>query len=160
MKPLFPYDREAAISYARKWALRRNPDYYNFANLGGDCTNFISQCLYAGAKRMNNTPTYGWYYKNLSNRTPSWTGARFLYDFLKNNKNAGPQAVITTHDGIIAGDIIQLQNNTGIIYHSLFVLKAGEKILLAAHDLDSYNRSLDTYQYADIVFWHIIGVGQ
>lgn len=33
------YNRAAAVEYARKWAFQRNPAYYNFENLGGDCTN-------------------------------------------------------------------------------------------------------------------------
>jgi len=34
------YDRAAAVAYARKWALSRNPRYYDYEDLGGDCTNF------------------------------------------------------------------------------------------------------------------------
>ena len=58
---IIPYDRQAAASYAKEWAFGRNPKYYNFNNLGGDCTNFASQCIYAGAGVMNFTPTFGWY---------------------------------------------------------------------------------------------------
>ena len=47
---LVKYDRRLAVNYAKKWALSRNPKYYDYDNLGGDCTNFISQCIYAGAK--------------------------------------------------------------------------------------------------------------
>ena len=80
------YDREAAVRYAKKWAFKRNPDYYNFDNLGGDCTNFASQCVYAGARVMNYTPTFGWYYRNIDNRSPSWTGVEFLFNFLTGNR--------------------------------------------------------------------------
>lgn len=47
------YDRNLAISYAKRWALSRNPKYYNFDAVGGDCTSFISQCLFAGSQKMN-----------------------------------------------------------------------------------------------------------
>lgn len=47
------YDRPQAVAYARKWAFGRNSQYYDFSGLGGDCTNFVSQCLYAGSKVMN-----------------------------------------------------------------------------------------------------------
>ena len=57
------YNREKAIQYAEKWAYSRNPKFYNYDNIGGDCTNFISQCIYAGCKIMNNKD---WYYKNAS----------------------------------------------------------------------------------------------
>ncbi|MBR4879641.1 MAG: amidase domain-containing protein, partial [Clostridia bacterium] len=59
--PTIPYNRLAAVRYARKWALSRNPMYYNFDETGGDCTNFASQCIYAGAGVMNFGPLYGWY---------------------------------------------------------------------------------------------------
>lgn len=47
---ILEYDRQAAFEYAKKWAFRRNPRYYNFEKIGGDRTNFASQCIYAGAK--------------------------------------------------------------------------------------------------------------
>ena len=43
-----PYDRDAAVAYARRWALSRNPLYYDFEDIGGDCTNFASQYIFAG----------------------------------------------------------------------------------------------------------------
>ena len=86
------YHRDLALRYAEKWAFGRNPKYYNFDNLGGDCTNFVSQCLYAGSGVMNYTPTFGWYYISLQKRTPSWTGVTYFYDFLISNKGAGPWA--------------------------------------------------------------------
>ena len=74
------YNRNLAATYARKWALGRNPQYYNYDKLGGDCTNFISQCLFAGKMEMNYRG-YGWYYRNANEKSPSWTGVEFLYDF-------------------------------------------------------------------------------
>ena len=56
------YDRRAAVLYAHRWAYGRNPAFYDYEHLGGDCTNFASQCIYAGSGVMNFTPTFGWYY--------------------------------------------------------------------------------------------------
>ena len=50
------YDPSKAVAYAKKWAYYRNPDYYDYSNLGGDCANFVSQCLIAGG-----FSTYGCY---------------------------------------------------------------------------------------------------
>ena len=55
-----PYDRRAAVAYAHQWAYGRNPDFYDYEEIGGDCTNFASQCLYAGTGVMNFDPVYGW----------------------------------------------------------------------------------------------------
>ena len=89
------YWRADAAAYAKAWAFGRNPAYLDFEQLGGDCTNFASQCLYAGSGIMNYTPTFGWYYASASNRTPSWTGVQYLYDFLTRGKGPGPHAVET-----------------------------------------------------------------
>jgi len=32
------YNRANAVAYAKKWAYGRNPKYYDFSDLGGDCT--------------------------------------------------------------------------------------------------------------------------
>ena len=33
------YNRESAVEYALQWADSRNPMYYDFSGIGGDCTN-------------------------------------------------------------------------------------------------------------------------
>ena len=43
------YDRNKVVEYAEKWAYSRNPKYYNFDLIGGDCTSFVSQCIFAGS---------------------------------------------------------------------------------------------------------------
>ena len=153
------YNREKAIEYAKKWAFKRNPNYYNFDSLGGDCTNFISQCLYEGTKTMNYTKTYGWYYKSANNKSPSWTGVQFLYNFLINNKGLGPIASVSNENEVQIGDIIQLSFNNTTFTHSLIIVKKeNNKILVASHTFDSYSRDINSYLYKKIRFMHILGV--
>ena len=153
-----PYNRTRALAYARRWAFDRNPLFYDFAGLGGDCTNFTSQCLYAGCCTMNFTPTFGWYYRSINDRAPAWTGVQFLYNFLTQNQAEGPYAVPTEANQVEPGDVIQLQNARGIFYHSLLVsdIREGE-ILVAAHCTDAFNRPLSSYQPAGIRYLHILG---
>lgn len=47
------YERERVLKYAKRWAYDRNPQFYNFDNVGGDCTSFVSQCILAGSNVMN-----------------------------------------------------------------------------------------------------------
>ena len=110
-----PYDRNSVVSYARKWALNRNPSYYNFDKLGGDCTNFASQCIYAGARIMNYTPIMGWYYRSSYDRSPSWSGVGYLYNFLVNNKSVGPYAHIVSPSEVSPGDIVQLNSGWALL---------------------------------------------
>lgn len=153
------YDRESAVSYAEKWALSRNPAFLNFDKLGGDCTNFASQCVYAGSGIMNPTKMLGWYYHSSHDRTPSWTGVPYLYNFLIGNKGVGPYAVETDEQGVEPGDIVQLGNADGRFYHSpVIIRKEGGTLYLAAHTDDAYMRPLSTYMYARARFLHIAGV--
>lgn len=153
------YDRQAAVAYARKWAFSRNPAFYDFSDIGGDCTNFASQCIYAGAKIMNYTPVFGWFYINANNRTASWTGVEYLYNFLTGNEGTGPFAKEVPLDRLEPGDIVQLGRRTGDFYHSPVVVgRRGNQILVAAHSYDAFNRTLASYNAAVTRGIHILGV--
>lgn len=157
------YNREAAVEYANRYALSPNPQFYNFENIGGDCTNFASQCIYAGSGVMNYTPTFGWYYISVNNRTPSWTGVNELYRFLVSNTGKGPQGEVVTLSQIEIGDIIQLNfSNDDGFDHTPVVTSVGNRtpqtILVAAHTFNAKNRPLSTYNYTDIRPIHIFNV--
>ena len=125
------YNREAVYEYAKKWAYGRNPKYYNFDPVGGDCTNFVSQCIYAGCGQMNYNRNNGWYYIDGNNKSPSWTGVEFLYSFLATNNNLGPKGEETTIDKLGIGDVVQLSFNGQIFslkelkYFSFIDLNSG-----------------------------------
>ena len=76
------YNRNAAVEYATKWALGRNSNYYDFEKLGGDCTNFASQSIFAGAGVMNYSYPLGWFYISPFERAPSWTSVQYLQNYL------------------------------------------------------------------------------
>lgn len=147
----------AEIEYAQKWAYSRNPAYYNFDNVGGDCTNFISQCLYAGGAVMNYTRDTGWYYISADNRAAAWTSVEYLHKFLVTNTAAGPFGEIIPMRKIQKGDIIQL-GSEGKFYHSLLVTDIREGIpYIAAHMNDAYNIPLTSYSYEQTRCIHVIG---
>ncbi len=149
------YDRAKAVAYAHRWAFSRNPAFYDFENIGGDCTNFASQVIYAGCGIMNFTPTFGWYYITVNNRAPAWTGVNQLYSFLTNNTGPGPRAIEIPLQEVQPGDIVQLDfgGEPGSFDHSPVVVNAGsgtpETVLVAAHTIDSDNRPLSTYDYRE-----------
>lgn len=160
---IIEYDRIQAVSYARKWAFSRNPAYYNFNRLGGDCTNFASQCLFAGVGVMNFTPDLGWYYLSLNDRAAAWTGVEYFYNFLIGNRDGvgdgyGPFAEERGLDGLEIGDFIQLGNETGDFYHTPVIVGFRGKIpLVAAHSYDAYGRPLSAYRFDRIRGIHILG---
>ena len=153
-----PYNRTAAVNYARKWALARNPAYYDFEEFGGDCTNFASQCIYAGAGIMNYTPIMGWFYNSSYSRSPSWSGVEYLYNFLVSNKSVGPYARVVSASEAMPGDIVQLGTAQGDFYHSPVITATTPSILVAAHTYDALDRPLSSYIYEKARFLHIEGV--
>jgi hypothetical protein len=156
------YNRVKAFEYANKWALSRNPMYYDYSDLGGDCTNFCSQVIHAGGCSMNYS-SRGWYYRNGNDKSPSWTGVNYFYQFLVKNKETGPIAEEVDTRDIKIGDIIQLsfvENNS--YNHSLVVTKYGfspsiSNIKVCTHTDDQCFYSLTNYDWTKIRFLHIIG---
>lgn len=159
------YNREEAVRYARRWALKRNPRYYNFSGIGGDCANFASQCLYAGGGVMNTKPLYGWYYRSAADRSPSWSGVKYLYNFLVANKGSGPWAEECELSRLEPGDIIQLATYLPDYHHTLVVVEAKsprsyDDVLICTHSYDSLDRPLSSYDIGKIRLLHVIGFGR
>lgn len=160
------YDRQRAVEYARRYAFSRNPLFYNFTGIGGDCTNFVSQALLAGSCEMNYTPDFGWYYRSADDRAPSWTGVEFFWEymteaprFVEAGGNTGPFGREVDAGGLMVGDIIQLSNSRGDFYHTLLVTGfSGQTPLVTAHTVDALDRPLSDYNYTGLRYLHIIGV--
>ena len=161
-----PYNRQYAVEYARKWALSRNPLFVDFTGEGGNCTNFVSQCLFAGSSVMDFTPTFGWYYRSLDDRAPALSGVEALYDFLTGSGDfagrtaVGPFAIeARNRQQVELGDVVQLANSEGDFYHTLMITGFnGNEILVSAHSDDALDRPLSSYPYASLRVLHIMGV--
>ena len=153
------YNRTRALTYARRWAFARNPLFNDYSDLGGDCTNFASQCLLSGVLVMNETPTFGWYYKSDSDRAPAWTGVDPFFNFLTENTEEGPFGREVLEGEAVPGDFVQLGRSETDFYHTLLILETGEAgITVAAHTNDAFLRQLSSYTYERARFIHIDGV--
>lgn len=158
MLELHAYNRQHAYEYAMRWALAQNPLFYHFAGIGGDCTNFVSQCVLAGSGIMNEAETFGWYYHSLSSRSPAWTGVSYFYNFITANRGVGPFASVVDQDRLEIGDVVQLGHGDGTFYHTLLVTgRKAREPLVSAHSYDVRNRPLSAYQYETARFLHIEG---
>ena len=154
-----PYNRENAVAYARKYAFSQNSLFANFAGIGGNCTNFVSQSVYAGSCEMNYRPTFGWYFISLDDRSPSWSGVEYFYNFMTQNADVGPFGRAAESDELELGDVIQLARNEEGYYHSLLVVGFdGEDILVAAQTDNAYARPLSSYDYDYARYIKILGV--
>lgn len=157
------YNRQKATAYAEKWAYSRNPAFYNFDSIGGDCTNFISQCLFAGSGVMNYKRDIGWYYHSLQDRSAAWSSVMYLHRFLTDNKGPGPYGEELPIAAAQPGDIVQLSFNGKVYAHSLLITDSGPEpaiwnIQIAAHTYDAYQRPLNSYSFQKLRFIHILGV--
>ncbi len=159
------YNRENAVAYARRWALDRNPLFVDFTGRGGDCTNFVSQCLLAGSCTMDYTETFGWYFISEADRAPAWSGVEFLYDYLvgtgdfpPNTDRQGPYGRSMSRSRAQEGDVVQLARG-GDFYHTLIITGfEGNEPLVSAHADDALDRRLSTYSFDSMRVIHVDGV--
>jgi len=150
---MITYNRLAAIEYAQKWAFRRNPKYSDFTKLGGNCTNFVSQCLIAGGMPMNFSYPLGWFYISLNKRAAAFTGVEYLYNFLTRPKiSAGPiAATIDIQSGQI-GDIVQLSFDGYSFSHTAIIVQTSGN---NTHDV--FGAPLSSYYYKQLRVLHVLG---
>jgi len=159
------YNRRLAVNYANRWAYFRNPEFYDFSDVGGDCTSFTSQCLLAGGAVMNYTPTFGWFYRDSEDRTASWSGVQYFYDFITQNEGIGPFASDTSITLMRPGDLIQLIIGEETQYHHTIIvtdirgfLPSINNIYVAAHSYDCACRPLASYDIKSARYLHIEGI--
>jgi hypothetical protein len=153
------YNRYAAVQYATKWALSRNPAYKNYsgAGYGGDCTNFASQCLAAGGWQMipgGKRDADAWYCDdNDGDNSNTWSSAQWFYWHLDRSPRT---RALDDPDDLLVGDIVMLQG-PGFSHpdHAMIVTyitglstPEGEKkqICLSYHSTDKLNNPLDEIQ--------------
>ncbi|WMJ23277.1 amidase domain-containing protein [Paludicola sp. MB14-C6] len=158
------YNREKAVNYANTWAYLRNPNYYDFSKIGGDCTNYASQCVFAGCDVMNYKAIYGWYYMNSNNRAPAWTSVKFFYRFMTTNKAEGPYGYECDISEVVPGDLVQIRFQGSYEFdHTPIItdIKGNrniDNIYVAAHSIDCNNRTLSSYEnVGEFRYIHIEG---
>lgn len=164
------YNRENTFNWAQKYWKNYSTEFINFGKNewdGGDCTNFVSQCIRAGGAENDTKGSHQWYYirKGASAKTDSyswtWSTARGLNSVLLGNytkKEFGPKGMQKVIFGDSAysndigefinyGDIIQYEFTAGSgIKHSAVVvgmvhnstLNRYEPVI-ATHTFDSWN---------------------
>ena len=143
------YNRLLAVEYALKWGEDRNPKYYDFSLIGGDCTNFVSQCLYYGGYTQNYSQN-GWYYIDIDRRAPSWTGVNEFWNFATTNQsNFGVKLAPCPLFSVEIGDVLQL-NSGERFTHTLIVTSLDGGIKVTAHTVDRINAPLSAYYYESL----------
>lgn len=119
------YMREKAVAYAKKYALSPNTkEWKNYEEWGGDCTNFVSQCLFEGGIPFDHQGKYindKWYWYSDYYRTPSFTSATALKDYMLRNTGFGLVVKLGSLQSMELGDIVQL-GDLQTTTHSMLVV--------------------------------------
>ena len=147
------YNATKATKYALNHALSYNKDYADFNGYGGDCTNFISQCLYAGGITQHTGTAYSsnsWYYKSSTDRSATWTGADKFRNYVF-GKSSKIDMEKSSWKNVINGDIIQLLDSDSSAYHSMIITGVANgssgrsDLLICCHTKDRRHASLAMY---------------
>lgn len=162
------YSRSNAVNYARTWYNGTNPAYPDLRGMGGDCANFVSQCMLAGGKSMNSdwyiyrknsvypAPTnseqfdYSW---RTSDPSP-WISAKYFNNYWTNNSETYSYSVTyykNNHETIYnkpiyIGDVVQIQKPVlwwyeG--YHTMLIVGySNHDFIYGAHSRNTINSTI------------------
>lgn len=157
------YDRAAAVAYAERWWNDSNPRFRHF---DVDCSNFVSQCLWAGGFPMEGAPLAGrgWWY--IGDGGPgdrwsySWAVAHSLRWYLAQSRRVEEKGLARE---LLPGDVISYDFDGDDRWeHSTVVVGYDDgEPLVNAHTDNSRQRPwayLDSPAYTPRIqyrFWHI-----
>jgi hypothetical protein len=137
------YDYSDMAKYAEKHWKNYNSSYRKFNDVGGDCTNFISQALRAGGWK-NDTGWYksykNWWY-NSSNQTTSWVNVNYWASFALHSDRA------YNLDNVYKlgiGDILQMDftGNRSKDHSMITTYRSGGVPYLTYHSTNTYRKSV------------------
>lgn len=105
-----PYDRTAALAYAGEYAMSRNPDWADFSRSGGNCQNYVSQCLLAGSIPADPYGDAVWTYGGDGyERSGSWASVSQFRRYASGNTDFGLVSLVgAPYYSGQPGDLIQM----------------------------------------------------
>ncbi|CQR47107.1 Putative amidase domain protein [Paraliobacillus sp. PM-2] len=147
----FVYDRRAAVNYAERWWDDYNPAFKHF---DVDCTNFVSQALYAGGAPMRGYPnrSKGWWYHN-NTWSYSWAVAHSLRWYLSGSTQGLRGKELDDPTQLLPGDIIcyDFEGDGKWDHNTIVVMKDQQGMpLVNAHTNNSRHRY---WSYEDSYAW-------
>ena len=155
------YSIDNAANYAEKWALGYNTSQYYKADY--DCTNYVSQCLAAGGKKISSTlPSY----TNTNYWRPhsaTWENANYFKKYWKNNVESIGKDIssfssdkkysyaTTIYNAIYRGDVVQYGYDSDDMKHSQICYAYGKSstgystLIMAQHTINKKDIALHDY---------------
>lgn len=150
------YSPTKAKDYALKWANSFNSNYNNYDGNGGDCTNFVSQCLEAGGlaqKKPSSIPsgvmgtTSYWYSVKPKVSTPWIRVADFHSYWAPKVPDANYAGDTTVSNNGNIGDIVQIRHaGTLTRWHSMIITKKdSQQVYLTGHSVPRKDYPISSY---------------
>lgn len=173
------YDAEAALKYAMSWVdpvevLRNDNEFGVYDSYGGNCNNYISQCLNAGGIPMDysgdiNTQ-WKWFGEEVdldeseSGRSPAWAGVEEFYTYASENDGYGLAATVddNVYSGTV-GDILQYGQEDewlhSVIITDVITDSDGNMVdyLINSNTTDRINYPASAYGYSELRLIKILG---
>jgi len=161
--PRTSYNSSDAVAYANKHWKNYNSNYPDWRDDGGDCANFVSQCLYAGGKAMKGTPGSKSEAENFANWFSSgsscdttkvsstWRGADAFRWYWSSNSSAYKtfwSVDEESYDYGFVGDAVSLLNANGSAFHTLIIIGYNyyeKDFIVAAHSHETHTDLLSEY---------------
>ncbi len=164
------YNRAAAVNYAIRYALAPNIEYKYFQinnEGGGNCTNFVSQCLKAGGAPMDYNSLRPWWYNMKTDKASiAWAVAHSLYWYLKVNHSEYRNVIrgreVEDIRTLQIGDVIFYENYSNVIFHAAIITSLVEdygnrELLISQHTNNQLNVTYKkSYDYKKVHFLKII----
>jgi hypothetical protein len=139
------YNYQAMADYAVRYVYNYNSAYRTFADVGGDCTNFISQALAAGGwghvSGWYRDYRYWWY--NSLNETWSWINVDFWASFAL---HSGRTYNLSNVWSLGLSDILQMDfsANSSKDHSMIVTYRSSSMPYLTYHTSNTLNRSLQS----------------
>ena len=117
------YNATNAVNYAHTYWNNYNPNYKNYNSVGGDCCNFVSQCLLAGGLTTDNT----WY-----NGSTAWINCAKQRAYLANQ---GYQIINNAKaSDCRVGDVVYYYCGSSIAHTAIVTKVSGGNVYVTAHN--------------------------
>jgi cell wall-associated NlpC family hydrolase len=134
------YSWPKAVAYAAKYWSSYNSAYPNYNPCGGDCANFVSQCLRAGGETTDGT----WYTHKGSGCTGSSTrsgSTAWVNNWALRNwtMNAHRGRSVSTIRQLGRGDIVNYDWTGNGTFDHVAIITNSASMLVTAHNTNHYN---------------------
>ncbi|HLO12412.1 MAG TPA: amidase domain-containing protein [Pseudoneobacillus sp.] len=144
----YKYNRLKAVQYAERWWNDYNPAFKKIE--GNDCTNFISQCLYAGGAPMRGNPNrgIGWWMRGNS-WSWSWSVAHAFRLYLANSKVGLRAREVSSPEQLLLGDVICYDFEGDGRFNHNTIVTGRDKNGMPLVNAHTYNSRLRYWEYTD-----------